>query len=318
MENESGDSLAIASAKLPDRAETASEKQKAKVDSLSVIEGSKNRDPQVETRRAVSPRARRLAAELGIDATTLHGSGRTGRISEKDVREAVNAISSPGLSVMRRTIAQRTAASFASTPHFYLRCEVDATELIRLREDLLPQIESRSGVRLTLTDLLLRAQARALKAFPAANAVWAGHNIERLPNCDVGLVVGLEDGMRIPIMRSADTGDLGTLAKQRYALVESARTGKLPLEAMQGGATSLSNLGNTRVDEFAAIILPCQSSILAVGRASPRPFALDGQLTVRPTLRLCLSVDHRVLDGAPAAEFFGAIIQLLEEPGELV
>ena len=133
----------------------------------------------------------------------------------------------------------------------------------------------------------------------------------------MGLVVGLPEGLMIPIVRSAATGDLGSLAKQRTSLVAAARAGKLSLGALQGGATSLSNLGNTRVDEFAAVIAPPQSTMLAVGRAAPRPYVFDGRLAVRSTLRLCLSVDHRVLDGAPAAEFLGLIVDLLDTPGKL-
>jgi pyruvate dehydrogenase E2 component (dihydrolipoamide acetyltransferase) len=187
-----------------------------------------------------------------------------------------------------------------------------------LREDLLPEIESLAGVRLTLTDLILRAQARALRDFPTANTIWVDDNIVKLQSFDVGLVVGLIDGLMIPIVRSPDAADLGVLAKQRAALVELARSGKLAHEALQGGATSLSNLGNTRVDEFAAVIAAPQSSMLAVGRASLRPYAVNGKLALRTTLRLCLSVDHRVLDGGRAAEFLGRITELLEEPSKLV
>jgi len=274
---------------------------------------------QAEFKQAsISPRARRLAAQLGIETVGMRGSGRTGRITEKDVRDQANQSPGPALSVMRRTIAQRTSESFASIPHFYLRSEVDATELIRLREELLPEIERNCSVRLTLTDLLLRAQAKALKAFPASNAIWSNENIVSLPSCDVGLVVGMADGMRIPIVRSPDEGDLASLAQQRNALVSSARSGTLPIEAMQGGATSLSNLGNFRVDEFTAIISPGQSSILAVGRIGPRPYAFRGKLELRQTMRLCLSVDHRVLDGATAADFLGALVQLLEKPDGLI
>jgi len=267
---------------------------------------------------AISPRARRRAAELGVDPTRLIGSGRTGRIIEADVLKNHKPIAVSGLSSMRRTIAQRTAASFASAPHFYLRGELDATALIRLREDLLPEIESSAGVRLTLTDLILRAQALALKSFPAANAIWVNHDIIRLPKFDVGLVVGCVDGLMIPIVRSPDAGNLASVAKQRAALVESARANNLALEALQGGATALSNLGNSRVDEFAAVIARPHSSMLAVGRAAPRPYVLNGKPAVRTTMRLCLSVDHRVLDGGPAAEFLGLIVQLLEAPDKLV
>ncbi|MEO7299332.1 MAG: dihydrolipoamide acetyltransferase family protein [Verrucomicrobiota bacterium] len=270
------------------------------------------------TRPTISPRARRRAAELGVDATGLSGSGRTGRIIEADVLKNTKPISSPGISVMRRTIAQRTSTSFSTTPHFYLRAEVDATALIQLRENFLPEIEKSAGVRVTLTDFILRAQAKALKEFPAANAIWVDDTVINLPNCDVGLVVGLLDGLIIPIVRSADAGDLATVAKQRSSLVESARSGNLSLDKLQGGATSLSNLGNTLVDEFAAVIAPPQSTMLAVGRAALRPYVMDGKIAARSTMKLCLSVDHRVLDGAPAAEFLGRIVELLEAPEKLV
>lgn len=263
----------------------------------------------------VTPRARRRAAELGVDASRMQVSGTGGRIVEADVLKG--AAASSGLSVMRRAIARQTAESFSSAPHFYLHCEVDATALVRLREDLLAEIESREGVRVTLTDFIIRAQAMALRHLPAANGIWLNDNIVKVPGGDVGLVVGLPEGLMIPIVRSPAKGDLGSLAKQRASLVAAARAGTLPLEALQGGATSLSNLGNTRVDEFAAVIPPPQSTILAVGRAAPRPYVHDGRLAVRSTLRLCLSVDHRVLDGAPAAEFLGLIVDLLETPSKL-
>jgi len=273
---------------------------------------------------AISPRARRRAAELGVHIRKLKGSGPAGRITEEDVvksaASAPNAAPASAMktSIMRRLIAQRTATGFATIPHFYLRAEVDATALVRLREDLLPEIESATGVRLTLTDFLLRAQAMALRGFPAANCIWMADTLVPLPACDVGLVVGLDEGLMIPVVRSAHEGDLASLAKQRATLVAAAKAGQLTQEQMQGGATSLSNLGNSAVDEFAAVISPGQSSMLAIGRAAPRPFAVAGKLAVRTTLKLCLSVDHRVLDGAPAAEFLGRIVELLEAPDKLL
>lgn len=266
---------------------------------------------------AISPRARRRARESGLDWSQLRGSGRTGRIIEADVIEAARQAAPSNLSTMRRLIAQRTAESFATVPHFYLRAEVDATALLQMRARLLPDIEQATGARLTLTDLILRAQARALRECPFANAIWRDNGITPLSTCDVGLVVGRPDGLMIPIVRSVDAGDLAALAKQRAALVEAARTGGLAHEALQGGATSLSNLGNTRVDEFTAVIPLPHSSILAVGRAAPRPFVVREQLVSCPTLKLCLSVDHRVMDGAPAAEFLGRIAAALENPETL-
>jgi len=264
---------------------------------------------------AISPRARRRAAELGLDYRCLKGSGRTGRIVEADVLAAAKA--GTACSTMRRAIAQRTAESFSTVPHFYLRGEVDATALLEHRERLLPIVEQEAGFRLTLTDFLLRAQALALRACPYANAIWQDDRVVPVPGCDVGLVVGLDNGLVIPIVREAHAGGLAALARQRASLAEAARAGNLTAEAMRGGATSLSNLGNSDVDEFAAVIAPPQSSMLAVGRAAPRPFVVDGQLVVCTTLKLCLSVDHRVMDGGPAAKYLGRIMELLEHPAEL-
>jgi pyruvate dehydrogenase E2 component (dihydrolipoamide acetyltransferase) len=265
----------------------------------------------------ISPRARRRAEELGVDYRPLKGRGRTGRIVEADVLAAAKPPPVQVSSAMRRTIAHRTAQSFARAPHFYLTTEVNATALLELREHLLAKVKEATGARLTLSDLLLRAQGLALRVCPFANAIWQDDTVVKSSACDVGLVVGLNDGLLLPIIRRADEGDIAAVAKQRRLLVEAARTGRLPVEATQGGATSLSNLGNTCVDEFAAVIAPPHSSMLAVGRASPRPFVVNGQLAVRTTLKLCLSVDHRVMDGGPAAEFLGHIVALIERPAAL-
>ena len=267
---------------------------------------------------AVSPRARRRASELGIDTQGLRGQGRSGRVTEADVLRAAATRPASKMSTMRRTIAERTAASFSSVPHFYLRSEIDGTALSELRQDLLPSIEAETGVRLSLTDLIVRAQSLALKAFPAANAIWVDGEILSLSSYDVGLAVALPEGLTIPILRSPGIGKLAALVRQRASQVEAARSNKLTLDQLQGGATSLSNLGNTRVDEFAAVIPPPHSTILAVGRAALRPYVVNGKVEARSTIKLCLSIDHRVLDGAPAAEFLGILCDLLESPSKLI
>ncbi|MBL9167604.1 MAG: 2-oxo acid dehydrogenase subunit E2 [Verrucomicrobiales bacterium] len=268
----------------------------------------------------VSPRARRRAAELGVDTRPLQGKGPTGRVTEADVVRAAGnqpkRVST--LSTMRRTIAERTAASFSSIPHFYLRCEIDVTALSELRQDLLPKIETETGVRLSLTDLIIRAQSRALAAYPTANAVWIDDDIVQLTSADVGLAVALSEGITIPILRSPGTGSISDLVRQRASSIASARANQLTLVQLQGSATSLSNLGTTRVDEFAAVIPPGNSTILAIGRATLRPYVVNGKLEARNTLKLCLSIDHRVLDGTPAAEFLGLICDFLENPSKLV
>jgi pyruvate dehydrogenase E2 component (dihydrolipoamide acetyltransferase) len=266
-----------------------------------------------------------------VDASHLPGSGRTGRIIEADVLKAAasqGTAATPGVkavpastgevSSMRRSIADRTALSFSTIPHFYLRAEVDVTELVKMREHLLEFVESECGVRITVTDFLLRAQALALRSFPAANAVWQENRIVHQADADIGLVVGLPDGLLIPVIRAAQNLSLVQLAKERARLVDTVRSGRFNADMLAGGTTSLSNLGTTRTDEFAAVIAPHQSSMLAVGRAAPRPYVVEGRLEIRTTIWLCLSVDHRVLDGGPAAEFLGRIVELLETPKNLV
>ncbi|MHB8522839.1 MAG: dihydrolipoamide acetyltransferase family protein [Limisphaerales bacterium] len=306
------------------------------VDSVLPIRDSspaRDQPPAIPAAPVASPRARRRAAALGVDLTRLQGSGRTGRIIEADVLQAAASpgtaavasaapkaapLSAGEVSIMRRNIAERTALSFSTIPHFYLRAEVDVTELVKMREHLLEVVERECGVRVTVTDFLLRAQALALRDLPAANAVWQANGIVRYADADVGLVVGLPDGLLIPVIRAAQNLSLAQLARERRRLVETVRAGRFNAEMIAGGATSLSSLGTTRTDEFAAVIALHQSSMLAVGRAAPRPYVVDGRLEVRTTIRLCLSVDHRVLDGGPAAEFLGRIVELLEAPQGLV
>ena len=219
---------------------------------------------------------------------------------------------------MRRAIAERTALSFSTVPHFYLRSEVDVTPLVEVRQQLLPIIQQETGAKLTLTDFVLRAMAKALAEFPCANSIWQKGAIATFSTVDIGLVVGLSDGLLIPVLRNADKLTFAQLVKQRSDLVAAARAGQLSAEDMEGGAMSLSNLGAGAVDEFAPVIAHPQSSMLAIGRAAQRPFVVDGKLATRTTIRLCLAVDHRVMDGAPAAEVLGRIVDLIRQPAVLV
>jgi len=268
-----------------------------------------------------SPRARRLMQQLGVAPASVRGSGPGGRIVAEDVTLRVTAGARPdagGISAMRRDIAEKTAKSFASVPHFYLRAEADVTELVKLRQELVPAIKRQAGVKLTLTDLLLAAMSWACADYPFANSIWRDDTIVTFPTVDLGLVVGLQDGLLIPVLRNAGNATLGELARQRIELTARAHAGRLSAAETQGAAMSLSNLGNSRVDEFAAVIAPGQSSMLSVGRAAPRPFVVQDQLAVRTTLCLCLAADHRVMDGAPAAKMLGRIVDLLENPDRLL
>jgi len=292
------------------------------------------REPQAASR--VSPLARRLAQELGVDLALVKGTGPGGRIVEDDVRHAATAPLLPlspapvlpcspapvpsiePLTGIRRVVAERMAHSFTTAPHFYLSAEVEAAALVRMREGLLAKIEAATKARLTITDILLKVCAQALAEFPEVNVAWAedapGGGLVRHAEVNVGLAVSLDAGLVVPVLRKADGLTLGEIARRRSDLTERARAGKLALADLEGGTFTLSNLGMYGVDQFQAILNPPQSAILAIGRIKDRPVAADGAVVVRPTMHLTLSVDHRVLDGALGARFLERVAQLIQEP----
>jgi pyruvate dehydrogenase E2 component (dihydrolipoamide acetyltransferase) len=282
---------------------------------------------RTEQRTPISPRALRALRLRGISSAGLAGSGPNDRILEADILRAalkpqapaVDKSLPPGtISSMRRAVAAKVADSFATVPHFYLRSEVDVTSLVQLREQNLETFEKCCGVRPSLTDFILRAMALALNDCPEANRIWQNDAIVQLPGIDVGLVVQVGDGLMVPIIHRADRLGLPDMTRERVKVVEAVRSGKTTADLFQGGAISLTNLGKHRVDEFAAIISPPQSGMLAVGRVAERPAAYEGRLCLRQTMNLTLSVDHRVMDGVPAAAFFDRIVELLEKPFLLI
>jgi pyruvate dehydrogenase E2 component (dihydrolipoamide acetyltransferase) len=260
--------------------------------------------------------------QRGIDAANVAGTGPNGRIVEADVLRTAakpgQTTSQPSaagaLSPMRRAVAAKVTESFATVPHFYLRSEVDMTALVALREQAAGTIEKQCGQRPSLTDFLLRAMALALRDCPQANRIWQNGTIVQLPSIDVGLVVQVGDGLLVPILHQADRLGLMDLVRQRAKLTAAIRSGTTPADIFQGGATSFSNLGKHRVDEFTPIISPPQSSMLAIGRVALRPAAFEGRLCLRQTMHATLSVDHRVMDGVPAAEYLDRIVEFLENP----
>ncbi len=217
---------------------------------------------------------------------------------------------------MRQTIAQRTTESAVTIPHFYLRAEVDVSALVDTRKQIVANIEKRDGVKITYTDFLVRAIALALQEIPRNNAIWENNALLALPNASVGLVVGLEDGLMIPVIGNSAARSIVDVARERIALQQDGDLRKRL--STHRASISLSNLGNSRVDEFDAIIPTGQSMILGVGRIAPRPFVVNDTLELRQTMRVSLALDHRVHDGAPGAEFLGAIIRVLEQPAALL
>jgi pyruvate dehydrogenase E2 component (dihydrolipoamide acetyltransferase) len=280
-------------------------------------------EPPSGVRVFASPIVRRLAKEHGVDLAGVTGSGPDGRIVRRDL-DGVQAASAAGipaaasrpaptavpLTGMRRAIARRLTESKTTVPHFYVtaHCHVDA--LIDLRG----QVNATAEHKISLNDFVLKAVAGALRAVPAANAVWGGDVINRFDQVDLAVAVAVEGGLLTPVLRGVDTMTLTQVAAAVADAAERARAGKLRQDELEGGSFSVSNLGMYGVDEFSAILNPPQSGILAVGAAKERAIVVDGQLAVGNVMTVTLSADHRVIDGAVAAEWMKAFVTLIENP----
>jgi pyruvate dehydrogenase E2 component (dihydrolipoamide acetyltransferase) len=289
-----------------------------KADVLAYVEGRKAGNGAGTPARiaAASPKARRLAAERGVDLRVVRGSGPSGAVLAADVppaAAAVRAAASPaaaGVSNVWRIMAERMTASWTTAPHFYLVREVNVSRLGTWRE----RASKQAGVRITYTDLLVRLVAAAIVRHPRVNVSWKDGAIVQHADVNVGLAVALDDGLVVPVLHRADTLSLAEIATRREDLVARAQGGKLRPADIQGGGFTISNLGMYGVDAFNAIVNPPQAAILAVGRIADRVIAVNGQAVVEPTMVLTLSCDHRALDGARGAQFIGALADLIEEP----
>jgi len=265
---------------------------------------------------AASPKARRLAAERGVNLRVVRGSGPGGAVLAGDVPAAAAAAAprvaaaAPGVSNVWRIMAERMTASWTTAPHFYLVREVDVSRLVTWRE----RASKQTGVRITYTDLLVKLVAAALVQHPRVNVAWKDGAIVPHGEINIGLAVAIDDGLVVPVLHRADTLSLAEIAGRREDLVSRAQGGKLRPADIQGGGFTISNLGMYGVDAFNAIVNPPQAAILAVGRIADRVVPVDGQPAVRPAMVLTLSCDHRALDGARAAQFLGALAELVEEP----
>ena len=290
----------------------------------------------------VTPLARRLAAERGIDLSRVRGSGPRGRIIADDIGQApqaapalparsegpsaadIKALYTPGsyeeipLDSMRRTIAARLTQA-KTVPHFYLTADVEIGRLIALREEANAGTPKDAGghpsFKLSLNDFIIRALALALQRVPAANAVWAGDRILRFKHADIGVAVALDDGLVAPVLRAADTKSLSAISVEMKDLSARARDKKLAPADYQGGSSAISNLGMYGVHEFSAIINPPHATILAVGAARRQAVEReDGGVAFASVLSVTLSCDHRVIDGALGAKLLAAFKAFVEMP----
>lgn len=272
-----------------------------------------------------SPKARRLAKEMGLNLENISGTGPEGAVLANDVMtfkpssitvstaqpmvgQAVSA-TPVEISTAWRIMAERLTEAWQTIPHFILKREVDVTELVVWRE----RIKNRFETKVTYTDLLVKICAAALEQHPRANSSWLDGIVEN-NEVNVGLAVAVEDGLLVPVVHGANQMGLANIASRRAELVDRSLSNRLKLDDMQGGTFTISNLGMYGIDSFNAIVNPPQAAILAVGGIVQKYIVINGQPEVRPTMTLSLSCDHRVLDGARAAEFLSTIANYMEDP----
>ncbi|WGF86339.1 pyruvate dehydrogenase complex dihydrolipoamide acetyltransferase [Marinivivus vitaminiproducens] len=296
-----------------------------------------------------SPLARRLAEQAGLDLASLKGSGPHGRIVKRDVEAAASSgaggkapqqeaapaeakapVQAPApaaappppasdrpheevkLNNMRKTIARRLTEAKQTVPHFYLDVDIEIDALLALRKQLNERPNAKA--KLSVNDFVIKASALALRDVPDSNACWGGDKILKYNVVDLSIAVALDGGLITPVIRDADQKSLSTLSTEMKALAEKARAGKLKPEEYQGGSFSISNLGMYGVKSFAAVINPPQGSILAVGAGEQRAVVKGGELKVATVMSVCLSVDHRVVDGALGAEWLKVFKAYVEDP----
>ncbi|HKV04858.1 MAG TPA: dihydrolipoamide acetyltransferase family protein [Candidatus Acidoferrales bacterium] len=285
----------------------------------------------------ISPKARRVAQERGVDIEHVRGSGGDGEILVSDIVAAAEPAeaaattkssatvaslstsdAAPGaqaLSSIGRLMAERTTQSWTSVPHFFLTRECEASGLNASRARLSKAIEEARGVRLSHTDLLISVVARALEHHPRLNASWTGQAIRFNQEINIGVAMAVEEGVVAGVVRSANKIELAEIAVQRRDLADRARAGRLRPDDIAGATFTISNLGMYHVNAFTAIIVPPQAAILAVGEIEDRVIAVEGKPAVRPMITLTLSCDHRVVDGARAAEFMDTVASSTRSEG---
>jgi pyruvate dehydrogenase E2 component (dihydrolipoamide acetyltransferase) len=278
----------------------------------------------------ISPKARRLAKENGVDLSQIRGSGPDGIITTEDVLAAKNAPTDPAasapaatsaaapapgkLSTIARLMAERTTQSWTTVPHFFVVRDADAGALLEIQKKLKQESLSAQTVAPTISDCLVALVAHTLERHPTLNSSWTGDNIRLNPEINVSLAMAVTDGVVAPVIHKANSASLTEIATQRVGLSERARSGRLQPADISGSTFTISNLGMFKVDSFTAIITPPQAAILAVGAVSDRVVAVDGHPAVRPVLTLSLSSDHRVVDGARAADFLNDLVNAIREP----
>ncbi|MEZ4756202.1 MAG: pyruvate dehydrogenase complex dihydrolipoamide acetyltransferase [Flavobacteriales bacterium] len=282
--------------------------------------------PPSNGRVFASPLARRMAEEKGIDIARVKGSGPEGRITKRDVEghsgggmawsgPQVEHFEEVAVSQMRKTIARRLAESKFSAPHFYLTLEIDMARAMQVREAVNKQI---APDKISFNDLVIKAAAVALKQHPKVNSSWLGDRIRTNHHVHIGVAVAVEEGLLVPVVRFADGKPLRTIGAEVRDFAKKAKEKKLQPQDWEGNTFTISNLGMFGIEEFTAIINPPDACILAVGGIMEKPVVRGGAIVPGHTMKVTLSCDHRVVDGATGAAFLNTFKQLLEEPALLL
>lgn len=328
-------------------AETAMETIAPKVEEKTVapVAISDSRSDAEVSRIKASPLAKNIAKEAGLDLNTLEGSGDHGRIVKRDVEAAIESKKTTAaplqsntgtpevpavqpfaymgdaasyedkpLSQMRKTIARRLSESKFTAPHFYLTIEANMDKVVEMRK----QVNEVAPVKISFNDFVIKACAAALKQHPAVNASWLGDKMRYHKNVHIGVAVAVEEGLLVPVIRFADMKTLSQINTEVKVLAGKAKERKLQPDEMQGNTFTISNLGMFGIEEFTAIINPPDSCILAVGAIVEKPIVKNGEIVVGNMMRVTLSCDHRVVDGATGAQFLQTLKGILEDPIRLL
>lgn len=286
--------------------------------------------PATDARVKASPLAKSMAADKGVDLSTVQGSGEGGRIVKRDIETAASGASAPApvaapaaavsypssgyqdtpISQMRKTIAKRLSESKFTAPHFYLTMSVDMDAAIEARQAL----NATGDHKISFNDLVVKAVSKALKKHPAVNSAWLGDVIRTNYDVHVGVAVAVEDGLLVPVIRHADAKSLTQISAEVKDFAQRAKTKKLQPADWEGNTFTISNLGMFGIDQFTAIVNPPDSCILAVGGIQAVPVVKNGQVVPGNVMKLTLSCDHRVVDGATGSAFLNSVKAFLESP----
>lgn len=295
---------------------------------MTGVSASASSHVATDGRVKASPLARRMASDKGVNLSAVVGTGPHGRVVADDVMKAPvggftggrvvrKADSVVKLTPMRKAIASRLLASKQTVPHFYLTAEVRMDALMGVRTQINSHLEAQK-VKVSVNDFIVKACGLALRDYPAANAAWNVDSVVQFGNVDISVAVSIDGGLITPIVANADQKSIVQISSEVKQLAADARSGKLKPEQYEGGSFSLSNLGMYGVDEFSAIINPPQAAILACGAAKEQAVVTEGGIEIGSVMKMTLSVDHRVIDGALGAELLASIKKYLETPVVLV